>query len=227
MTGHLSLKRVIPTYMSAEEVLPSEVYLQEDVRLQLDKRYLLLAQSGDGKTSLLNILYGNNRHFHGSVDYPWGNSLAVDSVRKEKFSYVFQDLKLFPSLTALENIQIKNALTGHKSEEEILGMLERVGLKHKAQKLAASLSLGQRQRVAVIRALCQPFQMLLLDEPFSHLDAENSTILVGLIQEELEKQRAGLIMTSLSPSNVFDFDQILKLSLWSIAYKEERFKSPS
>ena len=62
---------------------------------------------------------------------------------------------------------------------------------------AIHLSYGQRQRIAVIRALCQPFDFLLLDEPFSHLDDVNQQLLIDLVTEEAAKNKAGIIFTSL------------------------------
>jgi ABC-type multidrug transport system ATPase subunit len=77
--------------------------------------------------------------------------------------------------------------------------------------LVKTLSLGQRQRVAIIRALCQPFDFLLMDEPFSHLDDDNIAILTELIGSEVEKQKAGMILTSLGSEYNFTYDTIYQL----------------
>ena len=110
---------------------------------------------------------------------------------------LFRSLRLFEELTALENIQIKNKLTKFKSKKDITNMLERLGIADKTNIPIKALSFGQRQRVAFIRALCQPYQFILLDEPISHLDVENSKELAKLLLEEASGQGAGIIVTSL------------------------------
>ena len=77
--------------------------------------------------------------------------------------------------------------------------------------MVQTLSLGQRQRTALIRALCQPFKFLLLDEPFSHLDEVNTAILVDIIEEELKDRGAGLLVTSLGGNEYFRYDKKLDL----------------
>jgi ABC-type phosphate/phosphonate transport system ATPase subunit len=75
-------------------------------------------------------------------------------------------------------------------------MLERLEIGDKINSRAAHLSIGQQQRVAIVRALCQPFDFLLLDEPVSHLDSRNNNAVAQLIKEELDATGAGMIATS-------------------------------
>lgn len=168
------------------------------------------APSGTGKTTLVSILYGIRHDYEGNVLFDGKNIRKISTdewvkIRSEKFSAVFQDLRLFPQLTAIENIRIKNDLTKTLKEEEILHFAETLGIGHRMNQLCGKLSLGQQQRVAIIRALAQPFSFLLLDEPFSHLDQENSRIACGMISEACQKNNAGLLLTSLGPDNHFEF----------------------
>ena len=126
-------------------------------------------------------------------------------------SYMFQDLCLFPELTALENVQLKNRLTGFKSDEEMIRMLTTLLPAEKRNQPVATLSLGQRQRVAAVRALCQPMCFLLLDEPFSHLDNETASLVADMMLAEVERQGAGLIVTALDPIEHFTFDKKMYL----------------
>ena len=73
------------------------------------------------------------------------------------------------------------------------------------------MSYGQRQRVAIIRALCQPFEFLLMDEPFSHLDDANIKIASNLIKEELKMQQAGFLLVSLGERYYFKYDKEIVL----------------
>ncbi len=206
----IELQHIKPTYMSESEVAGSDIYLKPDVVFERGKKYMVCAKSGHGKTSLFNFIYGSNRSFNGKIDY---HETSCDPFvfRRDKLSYMFQDLRLFNELTALENIQLKNNLTHYKSEAEINGMLEALLPSEKKHQPVGTLSLGQRQRVAAIRALCQPFEFLLLDEPFSHIDHSNSQRVADLINKEVERQGAALIVTALDAIEYFDFDITLNL----------------
>lgn len=195
--------------METSDVANSEIYLQDEVFFEQGKTYLIKANSGQGKSSLLNFIYGLNTAFDGEITYTETSDYTTRS--QQKISYVFQDFKLFEQLTIWENILLKNEQTNHKTTTEIEQLLAQVGLLSKKDKLLAKLSLGQRQRVAIIRALCQPFEWLLLDEPFSHLDETNITILTQLITTELAQKQAGMILTSLGSDYLFAYDKIIQL----------------
>ena len=123
----------------------------------------------------------------------------------------FQDLRLFLELSALENLKLNNALTNFKTEQEMKSLIEASGLGEKMHAATGTLSFGQRQRVAIIRALCQPFRWLMLDEPFSHLDDANSKVMASLIDSEVSNQGAGLIVSVLDDRGHLTFDRTLKL----------------
>lgn len=198
--------------MSGDEIPSSDIYLQPEVIFEQGQRYLIRAQSGQGKTSLLNFIYGASFSYDGKITYnEVFNKKEVLRYRIDKLSYVYQDLRLFPTLTAFENIILKNKLTHYKTEAQINSLIERVGLSHKRDTLVQTLSLGQRQRIALLRALSQPFELLLLDEPFSHLDDSNTAILREIIEEELQARNASLLLTSLEDNNFFHYNKKLNL----------------
>ena len=132
-------------------------------------------------------------------------------LRKHSLSMLFQDLRLFTELTALENVRLKNNLTGYKSRKEILALFEAVGLSDKLNIKAGKLSFGQQQRVAFIRSLCQPFDFLFLDEPISHLDDTNSRIMGEITREEATRQGAGVIVTSIGKQLDMEYGHLLRL----------------
>ena len=211
MISTITLNKVRPLYVSEKELAHSEVFLKEVV-FEKGKNYLIEAYSGKGKSSLLNFIYGNKIEYFGKITYCSSGKTGLSDIWKEKISYVFQDFKLFNELTLWENIQLKNCLTRHKTETQISHWLERIGMKGKEEQRVGTLSLGQRQRTAVLRALCQPFDFLLLDEPFSHLDTKTIQQLVALIEEECKQKKAGLILTSLGgEKKLWQFDEILSL----------------
>ena len=126
-------------------------------------------------------------------------------------------MRLFPELTALENIEIKNRLTSRFTRKEIIGMLERLEIGHKADQRAARLSIGQQQRVAIVRTLCQPFDFIFLDEPVSHLDSRNNAIAAALIAEHAKANGAAIISTSVGNplllDTVLDAEDIISVKL--------------
>lgn len=206
----IRLSNLKPTYMSEAELSASDIYLQKEVVFEKGKKYLIKANSGHGKSSVLNFIYGSNHNYTGEVVYSKKED-SVFSLRQTEISYVFQDFKLFPSLTLFENIQLKNKLTHHKSTEQIDALINKMQLTHRRDSLVETLSLGQRQRVAIIRALCQPFNFLLLDEPFSHLDSSNIKIIVDVLNKELEERQASVIITALDDLPFFEFDKTINL----------------
>ena len=197
--------------MSELEISGSDIYLHNEIVFEKGKKYLFKANSGHGKSSILNFIYGSNKNYNGKIIFEGVEDYSVIFLRRTKLAYVFQDFKLFSNLTLWENIKIKNNLTKYKTDEQILILIEKLGLLHKKNQLVETLSLGQKQRVSIIRSLCQPFDFLLLDEPFSHLDEDNIRILTNIINEELENQNSGLILTTLNNEYLFKYDKILNL----------------
>ena len=197
----ITLSNLLPNVFQDGRVINSEVWNSE-VTLDQGKHYLIEAASGTGKSSLLSFLYGYRVDFSGRIlfDERASSTLSIKEwtrLRQAEFAILFQELRLFPELTALENIHIKNQLTGYKTEQEIETYFEALGIGEKKHQLCGKLSWGQRQRVAFIRTLCQPCAFLFLDEPISHLDRENGEIMKALLLEELNRQGAGLILTSI------------------------------
>ena len=211
----ITLNNVKPKYMSESEVAGSDIYLQPSVVFEQGSKYMVCARSGHGKTSLLNFIYGISDQYDGTIERKAesGKRKAESGLRSQfsVLSYMFQDLCLFPELTAMENVQLKNRLTDFKNDSEIERMLDALLPEGKKHQPVATLSLGQRQRVAAVRALCQPFRFLLLDEPFSHLDHDTAAQVAAMISDEVERQGAGLIVTALDPIDQFHFDKTMQL----------------
>jgi ABC-type lipoprotein export system ATPase subunit len=174
------------------------------------------APSGTGKTTLLHTLYGLRGDYEGQIK--WGGNVLKDmddnrlaTLRSNAISIVFQDLRLFPVLTAWENLSIKRQLADTVTEAQMDEWLNRLGIAHKKGSLAATLSYGEQQRVAIIRALLQPFEWLLMDEPFSHLDNANTAKAIGLITEVAAQRNAGLFLAGLDTNSYFTYTQTILL----------------
>ncbi len=196
------LETLLPLPMRELDTSGSDIWEKEEYIFEKGKKYLVGAASGKGKTSLLSLLYGLRKDYSGRffIDDKPGDTISPREwswLRKNDISYIFQGLDLFDELTAMENIQLKNRMTRHKSAEEIIRMAETLDIAPFLQKKCGHLSYGQRQRVAIVRALCQPFKYLFADECFSHIDRENRENALELIHAECKKNEAGMILTSL------------------------------
>ena len=108
-------------------------------------------------------------------------------------------------------MQIKNQLTAFKSDADIMAYFEALGIADKRDTRLAQMSFGQQQRVALIRALCQPFDFLLADEPVSHLDSDNSRIMGQLMMDEARRQGAGVVITSIGHHMDLPYEKVFKL----------------
>lgn len=211
----ITLNSVIPEIFASRTDITSDIWLRE-VGFERGKRYLVRAESGTGKSSLCSYIYGQRGDYRGTMrfdneDISRFNSSRWSDIRQREISILFQELRLFGELTALENVWIKNSITNFKSREEIVAMFEELGIADKLNSRTDRLSYGQQQRVALIRALCQPFSFLLLDEPISHLDDKNSDTMRDVILREADKQGAGVIATSIGKHMNIDYDLCLNL----------------
>lgn len=219
MIDTIILNNVLPRVFAGSENEPpvngSQVWLQK-LEFHRSQSYLIEAESGTGKSSLCSFIYGNRCDYSGEILFDGVNvkSFSIarwSELRTHALALLPQEMRLFPELTVLENIQIKNRLTDYKAEGEILEMLRRLEISEKVHQQAAYLSVGQQQRVAIVRALCQPMDFLILDEPVSHLDERNNEIVAQLIQEEASAQNAGIIATSVGNKINISFDEVISL----------------
>lgn len=207
----ISIANLAPSYLPACVAQNSRVWGQ-DLVFETPKKYLIRSASGRGKSSFLHLLFGLHHDYKGDIRmngqlvqaWSWRDWTTV---RTQQLSLVFQGTKLFAHLNAWQNLQIKNQLTHTYTADELAHLLDRLGCTGLNDRPVSQLSYGQRQRIGIIRALCQPFAFLLLDEPFSHLDQATYEIAIRIIEEACEARGAGLILTSLGPTYGIDFDQ--------------------
>ena len=206
---------VLPHVFENNEDIMSEVW-RKDVAFEKGNTYLVEADSGKGKSTFCSYVIGYRHDYSGQILFDDKDIKAMrvadwTNVRKQNISYLFQELRLFPELTAFENVEIKNRLTGFKTKEELEQMFERLGIMDKLNVKVGLMSFGQQQRVAMIRALVQPFDFILADEPISHLDSRNSQTMGEMMMEEVKRQGAGVIVTSIGKHIEMHYDKVLKL----------------
>lgn len=207
----IRIEHLIPDPLVETDTSDSQVW-RSQLTFYPSRFYKIQAPSGRGKSTFMNILFGNRADYSGQVFLGDKNirQLRLNEwarLRRKIFSIVFQDLRLLPDFTAMENILLKAVLIDYYDTKHIEAMMDLLGVLPLKNRKAAFLSFGERQRIAIIRALVQPFQWLLLDEPFSHLDMVNISKATQLITEECRKQQAGIIITGLDDDSFFPYDE--------------------
>lgn len=211
----ITFSQVVPQVFANSSSYSGDVWHQELV-LEKGRTYLLEADSGHGKSTFCSYVLGYRSDYSGRLlfDSRDARQLRVGEWTQLRLSHVsclFQELRLFPELTALENVLIKNTLTRYKSLAEITSWFEMLGIGDKLHTPVSRLSFGQQQRVAMMRSLVQPFDFLLADEPISHLDDENAATMSRLMLSEVRRQGAGVVVTSIGKHMDIDYERRLRL----------------
>jgi ABC-type lipoprotein export system ATPase subunit len=185
-----------------------EQFVLKNVQLTLDEADFVSIQgrSGAGKSTLLRIVGLLEKMDRGEL-YLFGqatNGLSEKQrakLRLEKIGFVFQSLNLIPHITATENIEVPlwlKKVNAAKRKERALDLLNKFGLKSLADRFPHQMSLGEQQRVAVLRALANEPQLILADEPTAHLDEENAEILFDLLRRLNKEFATSILMTTTS-----------------------------
>ena len=209
------LDRILPAVFADAPVGESQIW-QQNVVLEKGRTHLLEAHSGKGKSTLLSYMMGYRDDYQGAIRFDERDARTLGreqwtAIRSCELGIMFQELRLFGELTARENIDLKNRLTGYATDRKINELFDCLGIADKRDTPIRKMSFGQQQRVALIRALVQPFDFLLLDEPISHLDASNAEVMAQIVKEEARTRGAGVIATSIGNTLPLDYNTILKL----------------
>ncbi len=209
----IEFDHIIPTPLKDRFLQRNSDVWNNSLQLNQGDFVKIKAPSGTGKTTLVHILYKLRHDYEGKItinnksviEYQ-GDELAA--LRQSKLSIIFQDLRLFPNLTARENIELKRVLQTPFYESSVIdSMADELGIGHILEQKAGLCSYGEQQRIAIIRALIQPFEWLFMDEPFSHLDIENTRKAATLIESECRKRNAGFIITDLDDDIHFTYNR--------------------
>jgi len=172
--------------------------------IQVGERVALLGRSGSGKSTLLNLLGGLDRPTSGSLKI-FGKELSelgerdLAQYRRMTVGMIFQSFNLLPGKTALENVELPMTLHGippsqRRDRAEL--SLKRVGLSHRLGHLPSAMSGGEKQRVAVARALVNHPRLILADEPTGNLDSGSALEVMHLILEQVQNLGSTLVLVT-------------------------------
>ncbi|HFE37876.1 MAG TPA: ABC transporter ATP-binding protein [Gammaproteobacteria bacterium] len=193
------------------------VYRNLNARFEVSERVALLGRSGCGKTTLLNLVSGIDLPDAGSIMIKGIDVTALDETertlfRRENIGFIFQFFNLIPTLTVLENLLLPLELTEKntpRGKEYALALLDEVGLAHRVNSFPETMSGGEQQRVAIVRALVHDPVLILADEPTGNLDSETSEHILSLLDAMLNKTRASLLMVTHSLETASITDRVL------------------
>lgn len=209
----IQLENLVPIPLRDKVLQRSSDIWNSEVTFTPGSFVKIKAPSGTGKTTLVHYLYHIRYDYTGKVlvdgkQWQSYNKEVIAKMRQQQVSVIFQDLRIFEQLTAAENIELKRVMVPQPycTAEKVKEMAARLNVTHVLAQSGKTLSYGERQRIAIIRALVQPFQWLIMDEPFSHLDEDNAQRAAELIGEECRTRGAGFILTDLDHDSRFAYD---------------------
>ena len=220
MIEQIEIRNLLPSVFArmedTDKIRSSQIWEEPSFVFCRGCRLCVHAESGNGKSSLLHFIYGSRTDYNGDILFDGADirTLSIPQwcdVRTNSIALLPQDMALFPELTVAQNIDLKNNKTNHKTDKQIKDLLDRLGILAKHDVPVGKLSIGQMQRVALVRAVCQPFDFIFLDEPVSHLDARNNKIVADIITEEADRQGAGIISTSVGNHLMLDNAKFVSL----------------
>jgi putative ABC transport system ATP-binding protein len=190
-----------------------------DLTVRRGEFVALMGPSGCGKTTLLNVI--------GAIDLPSRGAVKIEGVdlqglsddrladlRRDRLGMVFQFYNLIPTLTARENVEVPMQFKGVRAparRARALGLLERVGLKDRADHKPAELSGGEQQRVSIARALANEPALVLLDEPTGDLDSATGAEVIGLLRDLNQREHVTLVIATHDQSVAVRSSRIVRL----------------
>jgi putative ABC transport system ATP-binding protein len=229
MTPLVELKEVTRIY---NEGTTSQVVAVNRVSLRIDsgRFIILMGPSGSGKTTLLMLLGGLLKPTSGSVSL-LGTEISrlsekeLPFVRRRQIGFIFQGFNLFPALTALENVEATlnvKGVRGREAQEQARQLLEKVGLAGRTHHLPEDLSGGEKQRVAVSRALAGEPPIILADEPTAALDSKTGRSIIGLLKKLSQKENRLVFMVS-HDNRILDYaDEILYMEDGALLDRDDK-----
>ena len=195
----ITLENVVKRY----EMGPVSVVALDSVSLQIAQGefVVVLGPSGSGKSTLLNMISALDSPTEGRVvvngqDVTQAKQAEKFAFRRETIGFIFQTFNLFPTLTALENVQFAVDLRGRRGENGVATqVLESVGLGPRMHHFPHELSGGEQQRVAIARALATGNPILLADEPTGELDFRTGIQILQLLEAQIHQGKTVLVVT--------------------------------
>lgn len=188
-----------------------------DFSLSKGEQALILGQSGCGKTTLLHLLSGLLQPNSGNVDVENENITKMSGARLDNFrganiGIVFQTPHFIEALTVKENLTLTQTLAGKTRDvDKVKTLLADLGVESKLNSKLSALSVGEKQRVSIARALVNSPALILADEPTSALDDKNCDAVLKLVREQAKKHNSTLLIVTHDNRLKDQFDKRIEL----------------
>ena len=211
----LEANNIVKSYSKTGSEIP--VINDLSISVNAGEILVLMGPSGSGKSTLLNILGTLDTDFTGNLTIDGifiSDTVDLAAIRRDKIGLVFQFHHLLPEFTIHENLLIPKMIAGklqNDSSKDIMDMLELIGLKNRIAHFPNEISGGERQRVAVMRALVNKPSLVLADEPTGNLDRENSQILLKLMVDLKVKYKQSFVIATHDQSILEIADRVIYL----------------
>ena len=203
--------------------LPSKIDALVDINLTINRNEFIAIRgpSGSGKTTLLMVLGGMMQPSSGIIKISKQDIYTLDIIKRCRFrasniGFVFQMFYLIPYLNVLENIMVSTGMGVNKSTQlKALELVDKLGISERIQNKPSEISAGERQRVALGRALINKPQIILADEPTGNLDHENSLMVMNTLANYHHEGGTVIVVTHGDDANPFA-DKIVYLNKGAI-----------
>lgn len=198
-----------------------------DMDIRQGEFIAIMGPSGSGKTTLLDIFGCLSKISSGRLEILGKDVSNMDEnslvlIRRKNIGFVFQDFLLIPTLSALENVELPLLFNKMLVEHgKATGLLEKVGLAHRINHLPKQMSGGERQRVAVARALVTSPKIIFADEPTGNLDTKSGDQICGILKELNKKDGLTIVLTTHNNKLGSQADRIVYLKDGRVVSKEE------
>ncbi|MDP6570232.1 MAG: ABC transporter ATP-binding protein [Candidatus Marinimicrobia bacterium] len=208
-------RNIVKSYLKNGESV--SVLKGADITIERGQIVVLMGPSGSGKSTLLNILGTLDSEYEGAVEINGKEIIStteVHTVRTHELGFVFQFHHLLPEFTLYENLLIPGLIANMETNylhNQITNMIEFIGMEHRIQHYPNEVSGGERQRIAVLRALVNQPALVLADEPTGNLDRENSKTLLNLMSDLKAKFNQSFLIASHDESILQIADEVLYL----------------
>ncbi|MEC8339623.1 MAG: ABC transporter ATP-binding protein [Nanoarchaeota archaeon] len=198
----LSIKDITKNFKTEDKTIQILKGISFDVKK--GEFVAIIGSSGSGKSTLLSIIAGLDNPSSGKVildkeDVFSLNENQLSELRNKKIGFIFQSFFLVPSLNAYENIELPSQIAGREQSKKINSLLKTVGMEHRKNNYPIQLSGGEKQRIAIARALINDPEILFADEPTGNLDSKNSKQIIELLQELHKKEKKTIIVVTHEP----------------------------